>query len=39
VRAEIELANRDSNNPAELFFEDKESCQSTKTLSAFNSLF
>jgi outer membrane PBP1 activator LpoA protein len=38
VQSAIELANSESDNPAELFFEDEESCSSTKALSAFLSL-
>lgn len=38
VQSAIELANSESDSPAELFFEDEESCSSTKALSAFLSL-
>lgn len=38
VQHAIELANSESDNPAEIFFEDEESCSATKALSAFHSL-
>ena len=38
VRSAIELANGDSNHPAELFFEDEETCVATKALSALTYL-
>jgi ABC-type branched-subunit amino acid transport system substrate-binding protein len=38
VRSAIELANRGSKYPAELFFEDEESCNSTKALTAYTYL-
>jgi ABC-type branched-subunit amino acid transport system substrate-binding protein len=38
VRSAIELANNDSKYPADLFFEDEETCVPTKALSAFKYL-
>jgi ABC-type branched-subunit amino acid transport system substrate-binding protein len=38
VQSAIELANSESDYPAELIFEDEEACSSTKALSAFHSL-
>lgn len=38
VRAAIEIANQDSKTPAELFFQDEETCSPTKALSAYQHL-
>ena len=35
VRTAIELANRDSAHPAEIYLEDEETCIPTKALTAF----
>jgi len=38
VRNPIEVTNAESENPAELLFEDEETCSATKALSAFRIL-
>jgi branched-chain amino acid transport system substrate-binding protein len=38
VQSAIELANSESSKPAELFFEDEESCSNAKALTAFRAL-